>query len=237
MKKNYFYYVICACAALLFNCSKTENTSFSGTIKGLSKGTIYLQQIKDTLLVTIDSIQVNGASAFDFNLQLDEPDIFYLYLDKNDGTIYDDRLEVFLEPGEITFSTKLADFEKMSKINGSENHNKFALYKKTLQRFNLRNINLLQENFDAHKTNDTNKIKEVENKLSRLQKTKYLYTVNFAIQNNTLEVAPYVALREISDANITYLDTIHKSLPLKIKKSKYGKQLKQLIKERKKQTK
>ncbi|WP_040396303.1 DUF4369 domain-containing protein [Aquimarina agarilytica] len=236
MKKLYYLFIFLGLISLCTNCSNKDNTFFKGTIKGLSKGTIYLQQIQDTLLVTIDSVQVNGVSDFEFSLNLKEPDIFYLYLDKNDGTIYDDRLEVFLEPGEITFSTKLYDFERLSKVVGSENHEKFMSYKKTMQQFNLKNINLLQQNFDAHKQNDTNLIKEVETKLNTLLKTKYLYTVNFAIQNKKYEVAPYITLREISDANVTFLDTVHNSLSLKIKKSKYGKQLKALIKEQKKTT-
>ncbi len=234
MKKIYSYLITLVFIALCTaSCSTKDNTFFNGTIKGLSKGTIYLQQIQDSLLVTLDSVNVNGSSDFNFSLELNEPDIFYLYLDKKDGTIYDDRLEVFLEPGEISFFSKLNDFEKLSSLKGSKNHEKFMLYKKTMQRFNISNINLLQENFDAHKKNDTNLIKDVEKKLNTLLKTKYLYTVNFAIQNKKYEVAPFVTLREISDANVTFLDTIHKSLSIKVKKSKYGKQLKALIKERK----
>ncbi len=236
MKKKYAYLISLVLIVLCSVCCSTkDNTFFNGTIKGLSKGTIYLQQIQDSLLVTIDSINVNGSSDFNFSLQLNEPDIFYLYLDKKDGTIYDDRLEVFLEPGEMSFTTKLNDFEKRSSLKGSKNHEKFMLFKKTIQRFNLSNINLLQENFDAHKQNDTNLIKGVEKRLNTLLKTKYLYTVNFAIQNKKYEVAPFITLREISDANVTFLDTIHKSLSLKVKKSKYGKKLKALIKERKKE--
>ena len=64
-------------------------------------------------------------------------------------------------------------------------------------------------------------------------KRKYLYTVNFAITNKEYEIAPYLAVSEIFDANIKYLDTIYTSLKPKVRKSKYGKALKDYIEERK----
>ena len=216
----------------IISCSKKENTVFSGTIKGLSKGTIYLQQVQDSVLKTIDSVNLNGSNSFSFPLTLEEPDVFYFYLDKKDGTKYDDRLEIFLEPGEINLTSKLKNLEKVAKITGSKNHTKFMEYKEMLSKFNVKNIGLLQANFEAVKNSDTVLIKDSERKLKLLQKQKYLYTVNFAIQNKDLEVAPYITLREIKDANVTYLDTIRKSLSLKVKRSKYGKQLKELIKKR-----
>ena len=64
-------------------------------------------------------------------------------------------------------------------------------------------------------------------------KRKYLYTVNFALNNKDSEVAPYIALSEIYDANINLLDTINKVLTPEIKASKYGKKLEEFIAERK----
>ena len=54
---------------------------------------------------------------------------------------------------------------------------------------------------------------------------KYLYTTNFALRNADQEIAPYLALSELFDANIKLLDTINNSLSAPIKTSKYGKQL------------
>ena len=66
-----------------------------------------------------------------------------------------------------------------------------------------------------------------------LLKRKYLYAINFAINNKDNEVAPYIALAEIYDANIKYLDTIYNSLTPDIAKSKYGIELEAFIKQRK----
>ena len=62
-----------------------------------------------------------------------------------------------------------------------------------------------------------------------------MYTINFAINNKDSEVAPYLALSEIYDANIKYLDTINNQLTPKVKASKYGKQLQDYINKRKAQ--
>jgi hypothetical protein len=65
-------------------------------------------------------------------------------------------------------------------------------------------------------------------------KGKYLYTTNFAVNHADYDVAPYVAVAEIYDINLKYLDTIQKSMTPKVAKSLYGKKLNSLIQERKK---
>ena len=61
-----------------------------------------------------------------------------------------------------------------------------------------------------------------ELKWTKSYKRSYLYSINFAINNKDSEVAPFVAVSEIYDANVKYLDTINKVLPPKIANSKYG---------------
>jgi len=45
------------------------------------------------------------------------------------------------------------------------------------------------------------------------------------VKNANFEVAPYIALTDLFDANVGLLDTINNSLTPSIKESKYGKQL------------
>ena len=52
------------------------------------------------------------------------------------------------------------------------------------------------------------------------------------MNNKDYEIAPYLAVSEIFDANVKYLDTIYKSLEPKVRRSKYGKVLKDYIEER-----
>ncbi|SDS15137.1 DUF4369 domain-containing protein [Christiangramia echinicola] len=219
-------------------CSEKEsNLIVSGEIKGLKKGTLYLQKIKDTLLVNVDSVIVNGDPAFRMETYIESPQIMYLYLEKVDNNRYDDRIDFFADKGEVSIKTKLDKFETSAEIVGSVNQEKLMEYRKMISRFNDQNLDLIKDSFEAEKAEDEEKLMEIDKKYDRLLKRKYLYTVNFAINNKDHEIAPYLALSEVFDANIKYLDTIYTSLAPKVKKSKYGEELKDFLKERRKQEK
>ena len=70
--------------------------------------------------------------------------------------------------------------------------------------------------------------------MDNLLKRRYLYALNFASSNGDNVIAPYIALTEVSDANIKFLDTVASKLTEEVKVSKYGKLLINLISQRKK---
>ena len=74
---------------------------------------------------------------------------------------------------------------------------------------------------------------KIQQEQDDILRRKYLYTTNFAVNHADYDVAPYVAVAEIYDINLKFLDTIEKSMTPKIAKSLYGKKLKNLIKVRK----
>ena len=63
--------------------TKEADLTVTGNIKGLKKGTVYLQALRDTTLVMLDSIEVNGEAPFVLQSELAEPEVLYLMLDKN----------------------------------------------------------------------------------------------------------------------------------------------------------
>ena len=77
-------------------------------------------------------------------------------------------------------------------------------------------------------------VTKMEEEQKNIQKRKYLYTTNFAVNHGDYEVAPYVTLAEIYDINLKYLDTIQKSMTPKVAKSMYGKKLNAYVAERRK---
>ncbi|WP_298524859.1 DUF4369 domain-containing protein [uncultured Christiangramia sp.] len=219
-------------------CSEKEsNLIVNGEIKGLKKGTLYLQKIEDTALVNVDSFQVIGDPKFSMETYLESPQIMYLYLEKVDNNQYDDRIDFFADQGQITIYTKLDKFETSAEVIGSVNQEKLIEYRKMIRRFNDQNLDLIKASFEAEKDQDEEKLMEIDQKYDKLLRRKYLYTVNFALNNKQHEIAPYLALSEVFDANIKYLDTIYNSLEPKIKKSKYGEELKSFLKERRKEEK
>lgn len=214
--------------------NKETNLVVSGNIEGLKKGTLYLQKIEDTILINVDSLVIKGDSRFVLEDYISSPQIMYLYLDKIDNTDYGDRIEFFAEEGEIIINTTLKNFDLDAKIAGSANQEKLIEFRQIMKRFNDSNLDLIQKNFEAQRDDNEELIVETNRDYDRLLKRKYLYTVNFAVNNKDLEIAPYLALSEVFDANIKYLDTIYNVLTPEVQKSMYGKELKNYLKERRK---
>src|SRR5690606_11896862 len=129
--KNSFIFL---CIGLLtFSCNSTKNEDnffLSGNIKGLKKGMLYLEKIKNTSVVVIDSAVISGSSNFQLSTYLDEPEMLYLYLQKTEGVENYERLDFFAEPGEMLIETSLEKFNIDANVSGSENHDKLEEFKK-----------------------------------------------------------------------------------------------------------
>lgn len=213
---------------LIISCNKKEadkNLHITGNIKGLQEGKLYLQKIVDTNLVAIDSIILDGQSNFEWHLDIESPEMFYLSLDRGVTNSVDNNLPFFVEPGTINIDTDLKHFFAEAKITGSKNQKLYEDYKKVNGRFINQNLELSKERFDAIRFNRLSDVPAIEQKIQENLKRKYLYAINFAITNKEFDVAPYIALSEISNANVKYLDTINNSLSDKVAKAKYGKLL------------
>lgn len=214
---------------LLFSCTsdKKGNMLVNGTIDGLKKGTVYLQKMKDTVLVSVDSVEINGDGKFILSDDVESPEIYFISLDKMQSEI----ISFFGEPKEISITSKVEKFATSAKITGSENQLKLDEHNEMAKKFTGKQLDLFKEKFDAQKANDTALLSKLLKEEKNLIKRKYYYTTNFAVTNSDFETAPYLALTELYNANVKLLDTINNSLTAKIKKSKYGLQLDKFIKE------
>jgi hypothetical protein len=206
----------------------------SGKVDGLRKGTLFLQKVVDSTLVDIDSIVVNGNPEFNFKTKVESPEIYYLYLNKDDGDTLNDRVMFFAEKGEITINTLLKTFESSAKVSGSENQELLQEYRKIARQFNAKNLDYIKAYINnAKSTNDSRSSDSIQKEMDNLLKRRYLYALNFASTHGDNVIAPYIALTEVSDANIKYLDTVASKLTEEVKSSKYGKLLIDLIANRK----
>ena len=229
MKKSIIAFVT---LLLLASCNKKEsktNLHITGNIKGLKKGTLYIQRAVDTTLVAIDTITIDGSSAFESDLDLKSPEMFYLFLDRGVSNSLDNNLVFFAEAGTINIETTLDNYLSDAKITGSKNNDLFQEYKKIDNRFRDENLTLIEQKFKAIKSKNTKATDSLGAKQDSNLKRKYLFATNFAINNKDYEIAPYIALSEIYDINIKYLDTIQKSMSPKVAQSLYGKKLTQYV--------
>ena len=226
-----------ASVAIFASCSEKKqngNLDITGNIKGLKKGKLYIQRIQDSTLVAIDTIVLDGKSNFETNIQLDSPEMLYLYLDRGASNSIDNNLLFFAEPGKMNIDTDLEFFLANAKITGSKNEELYEQYKSIISKFNDQQLELVKDELLALK--EKKAIPEGNDKKQDvILKHKYLYSANFALTNANHEVAPYIALTDIYDMNIKYLDSILKSMSPAVAKSKYGKKFTEYLAERKKQ--
>ena len=195
----------------------------TGNIDGLKKGTVYLQQQQDSIIVSLDSININGNSEFVLETQIEEPDLYYLYLDKYDGDSLNDIITFFGNTGEIDIYTRLQTFDSSYEISGSKNSELLGEYLAIIRKYNLQNLDLLEIFYQAQIDNNQERIDSVNQQLENLVRRKYLYSLNFSITNSEYEISPYIAVSQIPDANWELLLKLYDTLPEKIKNSKYGK--------------
>jgi hypothetical protein len=219
--------------ALLFACSekKLENNLYlTGNVKGLKKGTLYVQRVdNNNTLIALDTIIIDGNSSFETTIELKSPEMLYLFLDRGVTNSLDNNILFFAEPGNVNIETNLENYIADAKITGSKNQDLYYEFKKVDRRFQEENLTLIEKKFKAEKSNNT---KETE-RIIALQESniirKYLHAANFAINHKDHEVAPYIALSEIYDINLKYLDTIEKSMTNKVAQSLYGKKLTEYV--------
>ncbi|WP_088323066.1 DUF4369 domain-containing protein [Polaribacter tangerinus] len=221
--------VLVLLAAFAFACSskKEGNMIVEGNIKGLKKGTLYLQKMKDTLLTSVDSVAVFGDGNFRLSDNVDSPVIYYLTFN---GNTTNRRILFFGNQGTITINDNIDLFGISPEIKGSENQLVFNKFLEVNSKFKNQRLEFIKKEFEAKKANDEDLLKKLEKDFSNMIRRKYLYTTNFALSNPNSEAAPFIALTELFDANVKLLDTINNSLTPKVKNSDYGKRLDKFIK-------
>lgn len=223
--KKIIVFIIVSVVVFACNKEKTNTMLVSGEIKNLKKGVLYLQKIKDTLLITVDSISLDGVNTFTLTDEVESPEIYYLTLDKSPSR----QISFFGEKGTITIDTKLDKFVFGATINGLTNQQLLDEYYEMKNKFSGKRLDLIKADFDAKKSEDSLIIDSIQSQINNLIKRKYFYTTNFAVIHSDNEIAPYLALTELYDANIALLDTVNNSLSTKVKESTYGKKLEKFI--------
>jgi len=209
---------------LIISCGKKEHDlTVKGHIEGLKKGTIYLKKASDSGLVNVDSLVISGNPNFELHSALESPEVYFLFLDRTSKK--ENAITFFADKGITEINTTLKNFALDAKINGSKQQKIMEDYKSMIHRFNGRDLDLLKEKFEAQIAKDPVKLDSLQKESDNVLKRKYLFTVNFALNNKDSEVAPYLALTEIYNAKTSLLDTINVSLTEKVKTSKYGKEL------------
>ena len=217
---------------MIMSCGSSEEGNkmiVTGNVKGLKKGTLYLQHVADSALINIDSLEVLGDGRFQFETTMDSPEIYYLYLDKKDNNEFNDRITFFGEPGTITINTNWNTFETKASIEGSVTHKKLEEYNEIMSKFHNQSLELMRVSADPNIQADSVALDSIQKLSDRVILRGYLYTLNFALNNSDSYVSPYLALSNATNANPVYLDSIYQGLDEDVASSKYGIKLKEYL--------
>jgi len=213
---------------LISACSskKEGNMIVQGQIKGLKKGTLYLQKMQDTALVSVDSVKLLGSDKFTLTDNIETPVVYFLTFD---GNTSNKSILFFGEEGTITINDKIDQFGYKPEITGSKNQEILENYNKVKSKFQNERLEFIKKDFDAKQANNLELIDQLEKDYLKLTKRRVLFTTNFAISNADSEVAPYIGLTEMYDASIQMLDTLNNSLTDRVKSTDYGKRFQEFV--------
>jgi hypothetical protein len=221
--------IILVSLVVFTSCAPEHEMKLTGSVDGLKKGTLLLQKVEDTTLVSIDSIQMTGDETFEFSVSVASPQVYYLYLRLKNGDLLDDRIPFFAEEGELTITTTLEKFGSEYKVTGSKNQEKLEEFKKLMQRYANKNLDLVSLQLKALAEQNDSVYTALKKQEERVLRSKYLASVNYALAQKDLEIAPYIMVFETQGLTQKYLDTVYSALPQNIKDSKYGKDLESLL--------
>ncbi len=225
MKKLLAIFVL-AIIAIACSSKKEGNMIVKGQIKGLKKGTLYLQKMNDTVLVSVDSMALLGSDKFTLTDNVDTPVMYYLTFD---GNTKDKHLMFFGEKGEITINDDVENFGFNPEIKGSKNQEVMDKFREIDARFRDQRLDFIKKDLEARQSGDEELVKQLEADYKKMMRRRFLFSTNYAIANANSEAAPYIALSELFDASIQLLDTINNSLTDKVKASDYGKRLQKFV--------
>ena len=228
------HYILGLLTIVLISCNQTpsmDSMIVTGQVKGLKKGTLYLQHIPDSTLATIDSIEIDGSGNFKFDTKIKSPEVFYLYLNKKDNNIINDRITFFGEPGVIEINTKWNTFDSDPVIKGTSTNDTFMEYTEMMSRFNIQDMMVMEKAVKASNDNNQVVLDSLQKAADKNALRRYLFVLNFALNNSVSYVAPYVTLNDAPNANVKFLDSIYNKLTPEVATSKYGKELELFIEE------
>ena len=120
-------------------------------LKDLKKGTLYLQKMKDTVLVSVDSMALLGSDKFTLSDNIESPVMYYITFDENTR---DKRLMFFGEKGEITINDKLEEFGFSPKIKGSKNQEVMNKFRDIDRKFKEKNLDFIKQDVEARQAKD-----------------------------------------------------------------------------------
>ena len=206
---------------------ESQKSTINLDVKGLKKGTLVLKKLSDSSFVKLDSFIVNSGDKINFSVLLDQPEMLFIDLKLNEGSDIK-TLNFFAEKSKMDIVTNLENFGYELVVKGSKNDSIYRNYISLNKKFNDQKLDLFKRSFEKSKSNDLDSLKIIEDLVVNINKRQFLHNANFAVRSSEFEISPYIALTDLYESK-KILDTVYKSLSIRIRNSKYAKKLKSII--------
>lgn len=202
----------------------SKNTTITIEVKGLKKGNLYLQKLTESGLLNLDSVQANGTSTYSLGHNLSQPELLYAYLDKNDGSEFNDRIPFFAEPGHIHIETELNAFENKAVITAGSEQTEFEKVQQMLSKFATKDFELLQLS-QSEKAKNQKFVDSLIEASNTNNLRRYQFIVNYALTHPENYVAAYLIAEEGDELTPKWRDSIFNSFSEDIKNSSFGQKI------------
>ncbi len=170
---------------LVYSYASGEGYRLSGTIRGLSDTTVYLQQIVDIQYVTIDSARTDMGK-FELSGTAVIPDLYFLRIAGKRG-----RCMFFLENSPVSISVH-ADSLNRPRITGSKVQDEFLAYQAGIDAIHDRMNVLGKEYREAVSSGNTTIANELENQIEALYDGIEQTQIRYIEKNPSSYIAPYI---------------------------------------------
>jgi hypothetical protein len=209
---------------LILSCSiEQKNFELSGKIDGLNSEKIYLLESNSIIL---DSTKIDDSSSFTLKCYIEEPQILTLRLGKSDTN----QANFFAETGTMTLSTTSKRFQFDAQFSGSKQQSNLDEFNSYLIKFEEEDLDLLETQIQQSIIGNQKEIDSISILREKLEKRKNLFIVNYILNNSKEIISPYLALKYNKEIKSNYLTKIYNSYNKEISESKYGIELKKILK-------
>src|SRR5690606_36913792 len=89
----------------------------------------------------------------DFNtfLNIEEPEVLYLYLDRGTTNSLDDKILFFADKGKMKITSEIDNFISKTQITGNSNQELWNQYKEAIRKMNHKNLEYVEQQLQAVK--------------------------------------------------------------------------------------
>lgn len=218
------YLAITLSSLMLISCT-TDRFQINGFIDGAEKTTVYLQEVVNNSLVTIDSTSLREGK-FRFRGRVKTPDLYGIKVGSNE-----DLILLFLENSTISIT---GNYDRLSesKVEGSSNHDLIVAFNHKFEEKNqkIQDITFRYQSAAMNGILTPSLEEDLISEYNAANEEILSFIKGFVKENNKSVVAAFITMRHLVPViSVEALDSIVSTFPESIHTSTYVTQAKEML--------